>query len=119
MQRWNAAIALDPYALFELAGESYLDYYYALFEERGEAAHGLGAHSLRMTRKAAVRAQTFAHIVLLEYFRKHSLPIAEASLKLGFNKKLLRQAARDWMTKLTRAENSGTVVPDLQLPKTL
>ena len=97
---------MDPNKQFKRAEQSYLDYYYSLFDIRSSAAHGFGSISLRMTRRAAVLAQMFAFIVLIEYKKKHTLSEAAARTVLSFNRALLRDASTAWETKMTRGWNA-------------
>ena len=100
--RWRHSIDLDPTSVFGLAGQTYIDYYYALFGLRGKAAHGLGMLSLRLSRVAAVQAQAFAWTILAQYFQKRCINLPEAWQRLKFSGTLRKKTEVVSITKLTR-----------------
>jgi len=65
-KRWLVNIDLNPDDKYELAGKSYLDYYYDLFSLRGFAAHSFGELSFNMKRIETIEAQSFAWIIIID-----------------------------------------------------
>src|ERR1019366_239414 len=101
--RWRGSTDLDPEEQFSLAGQSFLDYYYALFGLRGAAAHSFGKVSLKMSRIATVQAQCFAWAVLVGYFRKHRIANKDAWQKMHFTRLTTQKVEVESIMKLTRA----------------
>ncbi len=88
-ERWQREIPLAPDDIFELAGKSYFDFYYDLFQVRNDSAHSFGAFSARLTRLDAVAAQTFAHVVVKSRFDRDVCTNEEAQRRLSFNAALM------------------------------
>jgi hypothetical protein len=84
-ERWLREIPLSPDDSFDLAGKSYFDFYYDMFQVRNDSAHGFGALSATLTRLDAVAAQTFAHVVVKSRFDRDVCPNDEAHHRLSFN----------------------------------
>lgn len=99
--RWNGAVDLNPDDSFAAAGKSYLDYYYELFQLRGQSAHSFGSIPFELTRQLTIEAQSFAWEVLIAYFRKHSLSVEDAAKNLDLNLELVESEPKNWSTPLT------------------
>jgi hypothetical protein len=99
--RWSSAISLSPDESFIQSGQSFLDYYYALFGIRGVAAHSFGQYSPKMSRMAAVQAQCFAWVILLEYFKKHRTSINESLKRLKYSRLVTKKPEFESVTQLT------------------
>ncbi|WP_158294574.1 hypothetical protein, partial [Halomonas urmiana] len=100
-KRWNGAVDLNPDDSFAAAGKSYLDYYYELFQLRGQSAHSFGSIPFELTRQLTIEAQSFAWEVLVAYFRKHSLSVEDAAEDLELNLELVESEPENWSTPLT------------------
>jgi len=90
-KRWLVNIDLNPDDKYELAGKSYLDYYYDLFSLRGFAAHSFGELSFNMKRIETIEAQSFAWIIIIDYYRKHSIDENKALQRMSFNLDMLKR----------------------------
>lgn len=101
IERWKASLDLDPNETFELAGKTYIDYYYDLFGTRGNAAHSLGKLPYYVSRQLTIEAQCFAWLVLWRYFQSHSLDQREAAEALRLNRTLWASEPENFFTKLT------------------
>jgi hypothetical protein len=108
-QRWIERIPLDPDATFDLAGKSYFDFYYDLFDVRNDSAHSYGTFSAKLTRSIAVSAQTFAHSIIRSLFDRRACSHEEALQRLSFNKELLTNIDPGMSTPLTA--RSGRLFP--------
>jgi hypothetical protein len=98
LDRWAAAIPLDPNDNFGLKSVSLFNYYYELFGVRGDAAHSLGKLSVGMSRQLTIEAQCFASEVHQSYFRKNCLPADDAMNALKFNRPLVEVEPENWST---------------------
>ena len=112
--RWKRELPLPPDDIFDLAGKSYFDFYYDLFEVRNDSAHGFGAFSATLTRFNAVTAQTFAHLVVKSRFDREVCTDEEAHHRLAFNASL--------MTNISSSGHEGmstrlTARPDRDFPR--
>ena len=90
-QRWMDRIPLDPDAPFDLAGKSYFDYYYDLFDVRNDSAHSYGRVSATLTRSMAVAAQAFAHSILRSRFERDACSQDDAIERLSFNRRAINE----------------------------
>ena len=103
IDRWKSKLGLDPTAIYEKAGVSYLDFYYTLFFElRNASAHSYGNVHYKLLRKNTVASQCFATILLFEYIKKNALKNDEAIDKILFNKELLSRVSPNMRTCLTK-----------------
>jgi len=78
IDRWNKAVIIEPNGYYNLANMSNIDYYYQMFDIRGDAAHSLGNISYQKSRQQTIETQCFAWIILNGYFKKHSISNAAA-----------------------------------------
>jgi len=101
LDRWIAAIPLDPKDDFNLKSMSLVDYYYELFGVRGDAAHSLGKLSFGMSRQLTIEAQCFACKIHRSYCDKNSLSTDDALNVLKFNRPLVEAEPDDWSTDAT------------------
>jgi hypothetical protein len=101
LDRWAAAIPLDPNDDFGLKSVSLFNYYYELFGVRGDAAHSLGKLSVGMSRQLTIEAQCFACQVHQSYFHKNCLPTKDAMNALKFNRPLVEVEPENWSTVRT------------------
>jgi hypothetical protein len=90
-ERWADNILINPDEEYKLTGQSYIDYYYDLFERRNKSAHSYGELSFHMQRQETIEAQSFAWIILADYYKKKSIPEEDSLKALNFNTKLLKQ----------------------------
>ena len=104
--RWKQAIDLDPTESFSLVGRSYLDFYYALFEARGAAAHSLGALPFSVSRELTIQAQSFAWQIVLAYYQKHHAPDNVAAQRLKLDQNVVESEPEEWTTRLTAESRS-------------
>lgn len=101
LTRWSDAINVDPYEGFAPSGESYLDYYYRLFQLRGQSAHSLGNIPFELSRQLTIEAQSFAWEVLLSFYKKHGVPIEVAANELEIDVALVESEPTNWSTSRT------------------
>jgi hypothetical protein len=101
LDRWSAAIPLDPHEDFGFKPISLIDYYYELFGVRGDAAHSLGKLSLGMSRELTIEAQCFACKVHRSYCENNCLSTDAAMSALNFNRPLVEAEPDDWSTQIT------------------
>ncbi|WP_458626414.1 hypothetical protein [Winogradskyella sp. PC D3.3] len=90
-ERWSKNILINPDEEFKLTGQSYLDYYYDLFELRNNSAHSYGSLSFDLQRQETIEAQSFAWIIIGDYYKKNSISEDESLKALDFNIKLINQ----------------------------
>jgi hypothetical protein len=90
-ERWSKNISINPDEEFKLTGQSFLDYYYALFELRNKAAHSYGELSFHMQRQETIEAQSFVWIIISDYYEKNSISEEDSLKALNFNIKLINQ----------------------------
>lgn len=90
-ERWADNILINPDEEYKLTGKSYMDYYYDLFELRNNSAHSYGELSFHMQRQQTIEAQSFAWIIIADYYKKKSILEEDALKALNFNTKLINQ----------------------------
>jgi hypothetical protein len=88
-ERWSKNILINPDDEFKLTGQPYLDYYYDLFQLRNNSAHSFGELSFHMQRLETIEAQSFAWIIIANYYKKNSVSEEESLRALKFNDKLI------------------------------
>jgi len=91
IKRWKDAIDINPFDEYYIAEQSYIDYYYELFNIRGSAAHGLSSLPYDLRRKKVIQAQCFAFEIMRSYFVKNQVTEDKAVSSLKINKELLNQ----------------------------
>lgn len=99
--RWQQAVDIKCDEVFSDTGLSYLDYYYSLFNLRGNSAHCRGSLPFDLTRRLAVQAQTFAWNIVIAFFRKHRLAAEDVVEVLKMNQDLIESEPEIWSTPLT------------------
>ncbi|MDF9796327.1 hypothetical protein OKW21_001590 [Catalinimonas alkaloidigena] len=104
--RWRSNINLEPDEQFKMVGKSYLDYYYDLFALRGTSAHSFGKLSFNMSRSLTIEAQSFAWIVIVEYFKKNCVTNEKASQLLNVNTELINRIPENYSTNKTKRHNT-------------
>jgi hypothetical protein len=83
LERWRDALALDPFETYGLGGTSFYDFYrQRYFDQRNLAAHGQKRVRFEATRAMTIAVQSFAWIILHNYWLRHSVPMEEAAARL-------------------------------------
>lgn len=90
-ERWVKNILINPDEEYKLTGQSYLDYYYDLFELRNNSAHSFGELSFHIQRRETIEAQSFTWIIIANYFKKNSISEKDSLKALNFNSKFINQ----------------------------
>lgn len=101
LNRWTAAIPLDPNNDFGLKSISLINYYNELFGVRNDAAHSLGKLSVGMSRQLTIEAQCFACKIHRSYCEKNCLSTDDAMDALKFNRPLVEAEPEELSTKIT------------------
>jgi hypothetical protein len=104
VDRWKAVLDLEPFDDFYVGKQPYFHYYYEMFELRNASAHSLGVLPASFRRQLAIRAQTFAWLIVLSYFRRRSIARDAAMKSLRFNRTLLGSISEDFSTPRTASE---------------
>lgn len=101
-QRWYKSLNLDPDSQFKIAEKSYIDFYYDLFQIRGVAAHSLGKLSFDISRSMTIQAQSFAWVILVNYYKKLSKSEQVCISELQLNLKLIDKFPKNISTMCTK-----------------
>lgn len=88
-ESWLKNISINPDDKFTLTEQSYLDYYYDLFQLRNNSAHSFGQLSFQMKRQETIAAQSFAWIVIRDYYKKHCCTKEKSLKSLKFNEEFI------------------------------
>ncbi|MBX2841086.1 MAG: hypothetical protein KTR26_04910 [Flammeovirgaceae bacterium] len=88
-ERWRRNVLIDPDEEFKLGEKSFLEFYYDLFTLRGYASHSLGNLSYQMQRCQTIEAQSFAWVLIKDYYKKLRMKNEKALITLNFNYDLL------------------------------
>lgn len=89
LDRWRNALDIDPNRTFSLGEKSYVDYYYDLFNIRGNAAHSLGSIPYELRRNLSIKAQSFAFEIMRSYFRKNKISEIESCERINLNNEFI------------------------------
>lgn len=94
LDRWNDAIDIKPDDIYVVANQSFIDYFYYLFNIRGDAAHSLGDFPYDVSRRLTIEAQCFAWEVIYSYYHKNKIDKESAIESIKFNKELINNTKR-------------------------
>ncbi len=90
LSRWKESVEINPYDEFFVAGMKYIDYYYEMFDIRGDAAHGLSKLPYDLRRKKVIEAQCFAFEIMRSYYGLNRKTKHEATFALNLSRELLK-----------------------------